>query len=620
MTARLIRRVGALAAALLCAVLLQLAFSPVSQAHSVLLSSNPEDGQVLAAAPASLSLQFSEAVEPSLTVVRIEDSHGVSYPVAPVSLVGTDRVLVALGHLPDETYRISWKTVASDDRHQTSGVVVFGIGTRAQVTAARPADPLPGAGEAAAQWAMLIGLGALAGSLLLVQLGRVGSVPLTPDVERALTRVGLIGGVGAIVAMVGVALIDAGGASSLLGLLSSPFGQRSLTRLVATGALLAAAGFAARSRPGSPRRRFVLIVIEVAALVTVAGSTALLGHAAGSPLRATVDAIHLLFAIAWCGSLLGCAGAVLVLSRRRRPSSIQRRELVRLLTAFGVVSATSVGVLIVTGLLLAGGNARTVDSLALSTYGRVLLVKLILAVGGGLLGLLAHRRLRRRRPGLSVRAMVAEAVLLMLVLGAGAALASTTPPRGAQWRPAIAVAGSGTVSGEAAGLVESLKVLPNVPGHNFVTVAVFNTRRPAPAPITAVLVQLSGPGGQRFSLPATAAAGGEWVVPTDAIDGAGAWTISVRVSLAGRPEVDASYPWEVAGSIGGPAHLVISQRPASSVTVPAAFGLAAVLALIAGGAAVRRRRSGMHGPVVAAEDDIAWDPATSATRRVRMSS
>ena len=40
----------------------------------------------------------------------------------------------------------------------------------------------------------------------------------------------------------------------------------------------------------------------------------------------------------------------------------------------------------------------------------------------------------------------------------------------------------------------TLALKPNRPGQNFVTLGVFDTRRPAPAPIDEVAVQLQGPG------------------------------------------------------------------------------------------------------------------------------
>src|SRR5258706_467046 len=51
------------------------------------------------------------------------------------------------------------------------------------------------------------------------------------------------------------------------------------------------------------------------------------------------------------------------------------------------------------------------------------------------------------------------------------------------------------VRGQAADLVDTLTVRPNLPGRNVFSITVADTRRPAPAPIIGLSLRLTGPDG-----------------------------------------------------------------------------------------------------------------------------
>ena len=134
-------------AAVLAAALLAVLVGPVpgAQAHAFLARSNPADGQVLAAAPAQLRLDFSESVVLAATEIDVVDGSGRHMTPTRLTLVaqgdqdaadasaGPDteepvEVVAALPALGRGSYRVSWRTLSSDDLHRTSGVLVFGVG------------------------------------------------------------------------------------------------------------------------------------------------------------------------------------------------------------------------------------------------------------------------------------------------------------------------------------------------------------------------------------------------------------------------------------------------------------------------------------------------------------
>ncbi|MEO9237554.1 MAG: copper resistance protein CopC [Jatrophihabitantaceae bacterium] len=592
----------------------QLKFSAISQAHSVLLSSTPADGAVLTSAPAVVDLRFSEAVDLSLTKVRLVDSAGTVFAPTAIRLSGEADLIAVLPALARQTYRLDWQTVASDDRHATSGVVVFGIGNQAPASAPLPADPLPSAAEVLLRWVLLLGLSALVGGLVLTRLGRLGprgrrNHDSGQDVglHKGILAAAVVGGIVAVPAAIMLMLLQSGGPIAAYRLMSSPFGERSAIRAVALLVLLFIAWRRYRCEAGRPSRSFD--GDTVVALLILVVSSALLGHGATSLVRTGIESLHLLLAMIWFGSLLATTMTVLYLLRAARApgstrslgstagarsaaerSAAVRSASIQLLVVFGVAAIGCVAGLVITGLLLVGDSARTVDSLLMSTFGRILLVKVLLAAIGGSLGWLSHRRLRARLAALRPGALVAEVAVLAVVIGTAAALASASPPNGGQWRPSIPIAGSSTVSGEIAGLVESIQVRPNVVGHNFVMVSVFNTRRPAPAPVNGVAIRLTGPAGRTAVLQASRTAAGDWQLPTDAITVAGNWQVTVVVSRPGRVAMSADYPWTVGGRVGGPARLVVSQARLAPLAGAGAAGLTLVLLGIALVSLLRRRR------------------------------
>lgn len=619
---RLRAALGVLAGAL---VLLVLAGSPAS-AHANLLDSNPADGALLDRAPGELVLHMSESVELAGTTVVITDGHGGQIAAGPVRLrrgsaTGTEEpstLTVPLPPLPTDTYRVAWATLSSDDLHPTRGVVVFGV-RRAVAAASAPTDPPPGAAESVARAVGFVGLSAALGALVLLALLRRTGPAAGPALDGARRRLRVTQAVGAGIAVAAdTALLVAQSAGSGTGtlatavrLLGSGYGARWWCHEAAILALLAAAALGARrDRRPEPGRR--LPAAGVIAVVAAIGVTAgLLGHpASAGPLWVAVDAAHQCAAWIWTGGVL--AAAVALLGR-----SGERRALAGLvLRRFSAVAVAGVLVLAMTGLLLAGHAVASVDALLFSAYGRVLLVKIGLAVLVGAAGLVNTVLLHRKRAGGPaarplVAVVCAEAVLGALLLGSAATLGSASPPSGSAWQAGPAPSTLST--SQADDLVESVAVTPNTPdGANFVTAQIFDTRKPAPAPVSEVTITLRSADGVVVSGTARPGSNGAYVLPTDRL-GAGQWRITVAVGRLGLATAVSTTDWDVRG---GPAHRtpVVSLDPLAPVLWTVALG---VLGLAVATALVWsvRRRTGSRVPSPAATDpderepDAAREPA-----------
>jgi copper transport protein len=295
---------------------------------------------------------------------------------------------------------------------------------------------------------------------------------------------------------------------------------------VRQGAGLAMAGLAivALRKPAMPK--LALFGVAAALSVAAAMSTALLGHlSVAGPLWLATDTLHVLATMVWAGTVIA-AGTVLV----------ARRDLARVvLRRFALIATAAMTLLVATGLLLAGDRVASVDALLLSTYGRTLLIKVALVAVAGLTGLVTTLSLHRWRHGRATTSAVrVEMALLLGVLVMTAGLVSTHQASGPLWRPADSAAAQTTSSATVDDLVETVSVRPNLPGRNFVAVNVFDTRRPAPAPVQTVMITLRGPTGSTVTRPADRAGPNSYLLATDDFVASGQWEIT---ATALRPQL-----------------------------------------------------------------------------------
>lgn len=162
-------------------------------------------------------------------------------------------------------------------------------------------------------------------------------------------------------------------------------------------------------------------------VVLLALSLALSSHAMSVPsypvLAVAVDASHLLAAGCWMGTL-----AHILLLSRHKPSQLALQ-----LRAFSPLAMGAVGILILMGMVLSGIHLGEVRSLWTSSYGRVLVGKVLLAGGVLLLGFVNWRRglptldTPEGARGVRLRATL-EVALAAAVLVATAVLTGTPLP------------------------------------------------------------------------------------------------------------------------------------------------------------------------------------------------
>ena len=407
-------------AQLVCAA--TLAFPGTALAHAHLRKSEPSANARLASAPRYLRFWFSEAPELSLTTVTLLDAGGkavtLSAPQRDRDGALAVRVEVA-GTVAPGRYTVRWRTAGADG-HPSNGTFAFvvaapavdtasvspaagGIGARSGVdTTALPASPGAGAmkeqgSDADVLTPAWIVARAVAFVSLLAVLGavafRLAVLTRVDDIEAA-TRAEIAAEIaGRAVLLTGVLLLATAAKLYLQNRMMSGSAASDLAHMESMsmethwgaawrlqfGAVIGALiGFAMASR-----RIAGGWAVAALACVVLAAGVALSGHAAAAPdwraLAIVDDALHVVGASAWLGSLLWL---LVVGVRATKLAAAERAHRVAsLVTAFSPVALGSAALVVLTGVVSAWLRLGSVPALWSSSYGQVLLVKLLFLIG-----------------------------------------------------------------------------------------------------------------------------------------------------------------------------------------------------------------------------------------------
>ena len=399
-----------LLAALLRALtaLLVLAPAPPAAAHATLIATDPAEGAVLETAPEQVTFTFNESVIGVPAGITVFDATGEE--VASSARVRDARLVVDLEDEVDEgTLVVVWRLVSADG-HPIGGSLSFSVGAPSDVV------DVPTAGaDTGTDAPLLLGVVRWLGYLgLLLAAGvAVFSALLLPadgalDAARArLRRTTLAAAVVAVLAWwAAVPLV----ALYQLGLPASGLGDGSTWSALATWEYVvpAAVTVGLVVAAGAPRS-----LALVGCLVALA-APALTGHTrATSPeaLVIAVDVLHLLAGALWLGGLVGIAIVLADRASRDGTGAV-------VVSRFSAWAAGILAVLVVAGSLMAWRVTGSWAALFDTTYGTLLIVKVLVVLVA--IAIAAWNRFallpRHDSGGLLVRTTLAEAGVLVVVL------------------------------------------------------------------------------------------------------------------------------------------------------------------------------------------------------------
>ena len=98
-------------------------------AHAFLDHASPAVGSSLPAAPAAVTMWFTQQLEPSFTTATVSDKSGNRVDAGPAQVDASDptQLRVPLKQLAPGTYTVSWHAL-SVDTHTTTGHFTFTVG------------------------------------------------------------------------------------------------------------------------------------------------------------------------------------------------------------------------------------------------------------------------------------------------------------------------------------------------------------------------------------------------------------------------------------------------------------------------------------------------------------
>lgn len=405
------RQLHALALVLLAASVTLLVRPPVAWAHALLVRSDPPANARLLTPPARVSTWFSEPVQPGVSALRVLDGSGRQVSGEPVTFDPAEptRMSVALaGELPPGFYLVVWETLSRVDGHFRLGSFEFivlnpdgslPLGPRLAATPLRGRAPMGVLPAALVKFAALVGTAVVVGGAVftlavmrpairgLSSIGTAGTGGL--PVRRALTghlrRLTLPGL--ALLALTGAAelLLQArplGGVTALGVVLRTTWGERWLWRQAALALLAATLAvwwrFDVRRSPMG-LTPWLALLGGAAYLVLTAATSHAAALPTGSAWATLFDVLHLGATAVWVGGLL-CLTDLLLWSGRAVPEPERAVVQATAVRCFSPLAATSVVLLLATGLLNALVHVASWSALGQTAYGRALTVKLLLTV------------------------------------------------------------------------------------------------------------------------------------------------------------------------------------------------------------------------------------------------
>ena len=116
-------------AAALVAGMVSIAGGTAAQAHAFLDHASPAVGSTVAAAPAVLSLSFTQDLEPAFSNISVTNEAGQRVDLGNTQVPPGEpaELRIGLRPLPPGIYTVSWRVV-SVDTHPTQGSFQFTIG------------------------------------------------------------------------------------------------------------------------------------------------------------------------------------------------------------------------------------------------------------------------------------------------------------------------------------------------------------------------------------------------------------------------------------------------------------------------------------------------------------
>lgn len=418
--------------ALVGAVAALVALAGPAAAHAVVVSSSPGDQERLTTAPRDVSITFSEDITTIGNGIQVLDGNGNVVDDGDPTRPDARTLAVGLRDgLGNGTYIASYRVISADG-HPVNGGIVFAVGAGSSLDATQPSTGDPAYETMGAVFRFVTYLGALLAAGVAFFLAFIDDAGPEQRTLFLLVRtsapLAAVGALGTVVAQTALATGGGLGAAGDLSLvrqaLVNGLGWNVAVLLVGLAALLIALEL---------RGVGAQVLVFYGALATCA-SFALWGHASDGPdrwLAMVAAALHVVVAAIWIGGLVALAITLRARSRaataptsvdadadadadasvavgagspatatavleRPDPQAVDDEapdpyETGRIVARFSTAAAVSVTLLTLAGVGLAWTQLGGLGNLVTTTYGRLLLAKVLVAALVGVVAVYNHQ-------------------------------------------------------------------------------------------------------------------------------------------------------------------------------------------------------------------------------------
>ena len=475
-------------------------------AHPFTIDSVPAKLSNAPAGTTQVIVFYSEALEEEFSTLKVWDGNGNQVDNRDTSYYQDQESLVVTTEpLEEGIYTVTSKVLSKVDGHLVPDAFVFGVGdVTIQGVSDTPVELIyyP---EAASRFPGLVGQTMILGAAIAsVAIWYAHKIQCGPAESKAVSRIfhsrflwitgiGIIAVLASNVTMLIIHSIrlEAGLAESL----QTTFGGMWVVRMGITVAVLISWIILDRKR--GARRAYVPMLISS---LILAYTTTAIGHGAASGQMAAIilDYVHNLVAAAWIGGVIFFA---FVIIPALSAASTRERDTLAIVPRFSMMITMLVGIVIITGPMLMWILEDDTDRIVGSTYGMLIIVKILIAsimVGMGAYHQILQRR-AEKRPGYAIsarlgRMLKSESILGIILLGTVALLVNGTLPAG-QMQSTDAGASvyglEGTYWTDAAAF--HVDIFPFAPGSNDIMVKVTDSSGMQLEDLLAVKVKVSNP-------------------------------------------------------------------------------------------------------------------------------
>ena len=488
---------------------------PLAFAHPFTEATDPLQASNVPAGVQQVVVHYSEAIEIDFSALKVFDGSGEQIDNKDTSYFeGEESLIVTTPPLEDGVYTVTSKVLSKVDGHLVDYAFVFAVGDviiDPAILEQQGSSETLFFPEAGARFPGLVGqtivLGAVIASFFIWSTQRKDFVKEKLDeLEQKFHRKLLsITGVGVILVFASNIIMLAVQTwrleTSAYEVLLTSFGTTWIIRMGITVALLGSWFILERKANHS---RIAVIPVLILSLVLI-GTTTMIGHGAASeqPVAIALDYVHNLVSAVWIGGII-FFGFILLPSLTCLDDSRKEKMSLLFIPRFSVMIVIALGIVIISGPMLLWFLESDVGLLTESTYGRLILVKIALALAmivfGGYYQFKVQKNAEKNlNSSITVykklcRSLKVEAALGITLLGVVALLANGTLPAGEIQQVSAQEVTYGYQTSEFSENAKfDIEIFPFNPGQNTISVMVYDLEGNPLNDLSEIQVKISNP-------------------------------------------------------------------------------------------------------------------------------